>query len=70
VRISGLVVCVDDGVGVAQKVERGVCGWDEDAAEVDESRLMRKILGFRGGIVEDLVFELIDAVAEAADAAA
>ena len=35
----GLVVGVDDGVGVALEVERGVAGVDEDAAEVDELAL-------------------------------
>ena len=35
----GLVVGVDDGVGVALEVERGVAGVDEDAAEVDEFAL-------------------------------
>ena len=35
----GLVVGVDDGVGVALEMKRGVAGVDEDAAEIDELAL-------------------------------
>jgi hypothetical protein len=64
-----LTLGVDDGVGVALEVERGVTGVDQDAAEVDELALDSEDgLQDRGrGIVEDLVLKLIDAVVEVVD---
>jgi hypothetical protein len=65
----GLVIGVDDGVGIALEVERGVACVDENAAEVDEFALDGEdgLENLRGGVVEDLVFELVDAVVEVVD---
>ena len=65
----GLVVGVDDGVGVALEVERGVAGVDEDAAQIDELALDGEdgLQNLGRGIVEDLVFELVDAVVKVVD---
>ena len=65
----GLLFGVDDGVGVALEVERGVTGVDEDAAEIDELALDGEDgledLGRR--LLDDTVFEVVDAVVEGVD---
>ena len=66
---EGLVVVVDDGVGIALEMEGGVAGIDEDAAEVDQLTLDGEdgLEDLGCGIVEDLVFKLVDAVVEVVD---
>ena len=65
----GLMLGVDDGVGVALEMEAGVARIDEDAAQVDELALDGKdaLQDLWRGIVEDGVFKRVDAVVEVVD---
>lgn len=65
----GLMFGIDERVGIALEMKRGIASIDKNAAQVDEFALdgEDRLQNLGGGTIEDLIFERVDAFVEVVD---